>query len=107
MYHLNVCQKLKNLNTPEGNFAADLNLKRAEVGLKKYGVGLDRKDVSEKEWLIHALEEALDLANYLEVVICQSHNKFVPILVTLQEQIIVAAVEIVSSINHLEIIIKE
>ena len=42
---------------------------RAEFGLKKYGVTLERDDLSELEWLIHAQEEAMDLANYLEVLI--------------------------------------
>ena len=39
---------------------------RAEVGLAKYGVTMERTDLSEKEWLEHAQEEALDLAVYLE-----------------------------------------
>lgn len=42
---------------------------RAEFGLKKYGVSLERDDLSELEWLIHAQEEAMDLAGYLEVLI--------------------------------------
>ena len=42
---------------------------RAEFGLKKYGVTLERDDLSELEWLIHAQEEAMDLAGYLEVLI--------------------------------------
>ena len=42
---------------------------RAEFGLKKYGVTLERDDLTELQWLIHAQEEAMDLANYLEVLI--------------------------------------
>lgn len=42
---------------------------RASFGLKKYGVTLERKDLSELDWLIHAQEEAMDLTNYLEVLI--------------------------------------
>lgn len=42
---------------------------RAEFGLKKYGVTLERDDLTELEWLIHAQEEAMDLADYLEVLI--------------------------------------
>lgn len=44
---------------------ADL-LRRSQVGLNKYGVGLDRTDLDLKDWLQHAYEEALDLANYLK-----------------------------------------
>lgn len=44
-------------------------LSRAEFGLKKYGVTLERDDLTELQWLIHAQEEAMDLANYLEVLI--------------------------------------
>jgi len=39
---------------------------RADIGLKKYGVNMDRKDLTQKEWIDHAIEEALDLALYLE-----------------------------------------
>ena len=42
---------------------------RAEKGMAKYGVGVDRTDLSRKQWLIHAQEEALDLAVYLERLI--------------------------------------
>ena len=42
---------------------------RAEFGLKKYGVTLERDDLSDLEWLIHAQEEAMDFCNYLEVLI--------------------------------------
>lgn len=44
-------------------------LKRAEVGLAKYGVTMERTDLSRLEWLIHAQEEAMDLAVYLERLI--------------------------------------
>ena len=38
---------------------------REERGLNKYGTTLDRTDLTEKQWLQHAYEEALDLALYL------------------------------------------
>ena len=41
-------------------------LNRSKVGIKKYNVTLDREDLSLKDWLQHAYEEALDLANYLK-----------------------------------------
>tara|TARA_B110000902_G_C14245033_1_gene563949 strand:+ start:1107 stop:1436 length:330 start_codon:yes stop_codon:yes gene_type:complete len=44
-------------------------LARAEVGIKKYGVTMERTDLSSLEWLIHAQEEAMDLAVYLEKLI--------------------------------------
>ena len=66
MHHLTVNTKLKS-NFPEtASFLTELNLKRAEVGLKKYGTDLSRKDLTDEIWTLHALEEALDLANYLE-----------------------------------------
>lgn len=42
---------------------------RAGVGLQKYGVTLEREDLTTLDWLIHAQEETMDLANYLEVLI--------------------------------------
>lgn len=42
---------------------------RSQVGLKKYNVNLERTDLDTRDWLVHAQEEAMDLANYLEVLI--------------------------------------
>jgi len=39
---------------------------RALVGKKKYGVTLDRNDLSLSEWLTHLQEELMDAANYIE-----------------------------------------
>lgn len=47
---------------------ADL-FEREQRGLNKYGTTVDRKDLSELEWLQHAYEEALDLAVYLKKTI--------------------------------------
>lgn len=44
-------------------------LKRSEAGKKKYGTTMQRKDLSELDWLKHAQEEAMDLAVYLEKLI--------------------------------------
>lgn len=41
---------------------------REQKGLSTYGTTLDRKDLTEKEWLQHAYEEALDLAMYLKKI---------------------------------------
>lgn len=43
-------------------------LLRAEVGKKKYGTTLERKDLENKAWLQHLQEELLDAANYIEVL---------------------------------------
>ena len=37
-------------------------------GWKTYGATMDRQDLSRREWLLHAQEEALDLAVYLEKI---------------------------------------
>ena len=42
---------------------------RANVGKKKYGTTMDRKDLTKLQWLKHAQEEAMDLAVYLEKLI--------------------------------------
>lgn len=44
----------------------ELIQKRKKLGLAKYGTSMERTDLSEKEWLQHAQEEALDFAVYLE-----------------------------------------
>tara|TARA_R100001015_G_C4573765_1_gene131395 strand:+ start:185 stop:490 length:306 start_codon:yes stop_codon:yes gene_type:complete len=47
---------------------------RAEVGKNKYGVTMERTDLNNIEWLIHAQEEAMDLAVYLERIIQDMKN---------------------------------
>ncbi len=42
---------------------------RAEIGERKYNTTMERVDLSRKAWLIHAQEEALDLAIYLQKLI--------------------------------------
>jgi len=42
---------------------------RAVQGKIKYGVTMDRTDLSKLDWLIHAQEEAMDLAIYLQKLI--------------------------------------
>lgn len=49
-------------------------LGRSQAGLHKYGIGLDRQDLTRLHWLRHAQEEAMDLANYLEVLIQQEER---------------------------------
>jgi hypothetical protein len=66
MHHLTVNAKLKNEFPETAEYLSALNLQRAEIGLKKYGTDLSRKDFGDKQWTQNALEEALDLANYLE-----------------------------------------
>ncbi len=47
---------------------ADL-LRRSQLGIAKYGVTLDRTDLTLRDWMNHAYEECLDQANYLKRVI--------------------------------------
>ncbi len=51
------------------NAVAEKLQKRAAAGLAKYGVTMERTDLSCLDWLIHAQEEAMDLAVYLERLI--------------------------------------
>jgi hypothetical protein len=39
---------------------------RSEVGIKKYGVTLDRTDLSTLDWINHAQQELMDGILYLE-----------------------------------------
>lgn len=44
-------------------------LDRSQAGIAKYGTMLTRDDLTRDDWLLHAQEEALDLANYLQVLL--------------------------------------
>ena len=39
---------------------------RSELGIKKYGVTLDRTDLKPLDWIQHAQEEHMDAILYLE-----------------------------------------
>ena len=41
-------------------------LARSQAGLAKYGVGLNRTDLTNLQWLQHLQDELLDAANYAE-----------------------------------------
>lgn len=43
----------------------DMIAKRQQAGIKKYGTTLRGNPLSHRQWLIHALEESLDLSAYL------------------------------------------
>jgi anthranilate/para-aminobenzoate synthase component II len=47
---------------------AQLLKTRSETGIRKYGTTLDRTDLSVKQWIDHAIEEALDHALYLQKI---------------------------------------
>jgi hypothetical protein len=40
--------------------------KRRDAGRKKYGTSMERDDLTVEQWVVHAKEEALDFAIYLE-----------------------------------------
>lgn len=46
-----------------------LLLSRSAVGVKKYGTTLGRTDLTRKQWLTHARDEAMDMALYLQRLI--------------------------------------
>ncbi len=47
----------------------ELLLQRSNAGVVKYGVTTDTNPLELRDWLQHALEEALDMANYLRAAI--------------------------------------
>jgi hypothetical protein len=50
------------------NVIEDL-ISREKKGIDTYNTTVDRKDLTEDQWLQHAYEEALDLAIYLKKII--------------------------------------
>ena len=44
----------------------EMFLERAAIGKNKYGVTLDRQDLSVKDWISHAQEELMDAILYLQ-----------------------------------------
>lgn len=54
----------------EDNVCAKIQ-KRAEVGFKKYGVGITRVDFTLLKWLQYLQEELMDAAIYVERVMAE------------------------------------
>lgn len=48
---------------------------RSNVGIKKYGVTLDREDLEVSDWILHAQEEHMDAILYLEKLKMKMNNK--------------------------------
>lgn len=49
---------------------------RSAKGIAKYGVTLERTDLTLRDWLQHAYEETLDQANYLKRAIMEIDGEF-------------------------------
>lgn len=49
----------------------EMLLDRSNVGIKKYGTTTCKNQLTHKQWLQHALEEALDMAVYLQAAIAK------------------------------------
>jgi len=65
------CHNCNKNKSPDSNVEKnrEMLLQRSIVGLAKYGVTTDNNPLSLRAWLQHALEEALDMANYLQTAI--------------------------------------
>ena len=53
-----------------------LLLQRSNVGINKYGITLAESSLTRRQLLQHALEEALDLANYLQAEIMRHDGEY-------------------------------
>ena len=47
---------------------------RSEVGIKKYGVTLDREDLSFIDWMNHLQQELMDASLYIEKIIKENEQ---------------------------------
>ena len=66
-----LCEKMRLAETGDDNVSRVIGklLERSQAGQLKYGTTLAREDLTRDDWLNHAQQEAMDLANYLEVLI--------------------------------------
>ncbi len=49
-------------------------LERSQIGVEKYGTTLSNANLNQKQLIQHALEESLDLSNYLRTILMDSLN---------------------------------
>lgn len=82
------------MSSPDRNVEAvrEKMLQRSIVGLNKYGVTTERTDLTRKQWLIHAQEEAMDSAIYLQTII-EKEQQWQPIETAPQKTAILLACE--------------
>lgn len=59
------------MSDPVVKSVCDVLMERSFVGFQKYGVGLDRTDLSLRDWLIHMRDELLDAVNYAQRMIME------------------------------------
>lgn len=59
---------LENLSGIEKLVCNDI-AERQQFGIKKYGITVEENPLTQKQWLTHAYQEALDLAIYLRKAI--------------------------------------
>jgi len=55
-----------NMVTGTESRVCELIAKRQQLGIKKYGTTVSANQLTHRQWLQHALEEALDLAVYIQ-----------------------------------------
>lgn len=72
----------------------DKIVSRSKAGQSKYGVTLERQDLTRLQWLTHAQEEAMDLANYLQVLILREGPEYQTRFNDMQEQALAIACEL-------------
>lgn len=48
---------------------------REKMGIEKYGVSVDKAELSALQWMQHAYEESLDHAIYMKKLILEAHRE--------------------------------
>ena len=63
---LNVLESYLNRKDPVVQQVIEMLERRSRAGQKKYGCGLDRTDLPERDWLVHLMEELADALGYAQ-----------------------------------------
>lgn len=72
---MNWVEKIKGMSSIEDKVIRMIK-DRAKRGKQKYGVTMDRQDLTLADWLQHLQEEMLDAAIYIEKIKDYSENYF-------------------------------
>ena len=74
------CPECGRKESPDSNVEKNraMLLQRSEFGLAKYGVTTVDSPISLRDWLQHALEESLDMSNYLQAAITKLDSEGEP-----------------------------
>jgi len=82
-----VVKKYVDSNPKETGYIVNQITERASIGFKKYGVTMEREDLSIIQWIIHLEQELMDALVYCQKL-CEIDDNFIPLHKLITDQLL-------------------